>query len=85
MAVVDGRPGALLLGPRGFLRRADRADQLHSQGLGPLAGEGADAAGGGVEEDGFAALEREYLTQQVLHGQSFEHHRRRLLEADRIR
>ncbi|MNQ74424.1 hypothetical protein D3C85_891790 [compost metagenome] len=85
VAVVDGRPGALRHGPRGFLGRADGADQLYPQRLGPLAGQGADATGGGMEQDGFAALEGEHLAQQVLHGQTLEHHRRGLLEADRLR
>ncbi|MNV45978.1 hypothetical protein D3C71_1377920 [compost metagenome] len=85
MAVIDGRPGTVGLGQRGFLRRADSADQLHAQGLGPLAGQGTDPTGRGVEQDGFATLEFISLTQQVLHGQALEHHAGGLFEADGVR
>ncbi|MOA14114.1 hypothetical protein D3C78_1341980 [compost metagenome] len=72
-------------GDGGLFRRADGADQLHAQGLGPLAGQRTDTPGSGVEQDGFATLEFIGLTQQVLHGQPFEHDACGLFEADSIR
>jgi hypothetical protein len=59
-------------------------DQLQAQRLGPLAGDQAHAAGGGVEQHlvaGLQAFDRQRLLQQVLRGQALEHHGRAGLEA----
>lgn len=84
MAIVDGLPGTVLPGQARLFRRADGADQLHSKGLGPLAGEQAHAARGGMEENGFAAPQFVGLAQQVLGGEPLEHHRGGLFEVDAV-
>ncbi len=53
--------------------------------LGPLAGDQADPAGGGVEQDGLARLYPEGPAQKVLRSHAFQHHRGCLLIADAIR
>ena len=85
MAVVDGRPCPQRLGPFGLLGRAHGADQLGAQGLGPLAGQRPYTTGCGMEQDHIARLHFIGLLQQVLNGQTLEHHRCRLLEADGVR
>ena len=50
-----------------------------------MAGQGAHATGGGVEQNGFTAFELIGLAQQVLHGQAFEHGTGGLFKADLIR
>ena len=50
----------------GLLVGADGADHGHADGARPLAGDQADAAGGGVVQDRLAALERIDLAEQVL-------------------
>ncbi|GJE43567.1 hypothetical protein AEGHOMDF_2746 [Methylobacterium soli] len=67
--VAAMRPGEL-----GLLGGADGADHGGAEMLGPLAGDEADAPGGGVEQDGVAGLHREGPVQQVLGGEPLQHH-----------
>ena len=61
---------------RGLLVVAHGADHGGAQLLGPLAGDEAHPAGGGVEQDGVAGLHLDGLAQQVLGGHPLEHHGR---------
>jgi hypothetical protein len=58
-----------LLASAAFSFDPDRADQVHAHRARPLAGNQADAAGGRMEQDGVAGLERIGAPEQVLHGQ----------------
>jgi hypothetical protein len=63
------------------------ADQLQAQRLGPLAGDQAHAAGGGMEQHvvaGLQAFDRQRLLQQVLRRQALEHHAGGGVEGDAV-
>jgi len=66
---------------------AGGADELEAERLRPLAGDQADAAGGGMEDNEVAGLEafgRQRPAQQVLGRQALQHHRGAGLEGDRV-
>ena len=52
--------------------------------LGPLRQDQADAAGGGMQQDGFAGFDAIGLADQILHRQALQHHRRRGLVVDAV-
>ena len=64
-------------GDRRLLVRADGADDRRPEGLQPLAGDEADPAGGGMEQDRLARLHGVGPADQVLGGHPLEHHGRR--------
>ena len=68
VATVGAREFGLFVGAHG-------ADDGGADGLRPLAGDEADASGGGVEEDGVARLHLAGAVQEILHGHALEHHR----------
>ncbi len=72
----------MLLRQRRLFRGRDRADDLGAQGLRPLAEDEADAAGGGVHEDGLARLHPVGAAEEILRGHALQQHRRRLLVGD---
>src|SRR6185437_5583700 len=67
-----------------LLLAADGADHRRAERLGPLAGDEADAARGGMEQDGVALLHLEDLADEILRGETLEHHRRALLVGDAL-
>src|SRR5262249_57522317 len=73
------------LGDLRLLLAPDRADDGSAQRLRPLAGDQAYPARRGVEEDCVALGDLVDLSEEVLHGQAFEHHRRSLLVRDTLR
>jgi hypothetical protein len=66
------------MGPRQLrlLLRADRADDGGAEMIGPLAGDEADAAGRGMEEDRLPGADFECLAKQILRGEALQRHRR---------
>jgi hypothetical protein len=85
LLVEDDVVAAVGLRELGLVRAAGRADHRGAQVLRPLAGDQADAAGRGVEQDRVAGVDLVGLAQQVLCGHALEHHRRRLLVGDGVR
>ncbi len=85
VVVVDDVRGAMRQRQFTLLLRADGADQLHTKGARPLAGDQAHAPGCGVEQDRLAGLQRVGRAKQVLHRQALQHHGGCRLERDRIR
>ena len=86
LAVVADHVGAAVRARElGLGLAPDGADHRGAEVLGPLAGDRADAACGGVEQDGLAGLHAIGPPQQVLRGHALEHHRRGLLVADAVR
>src|SRR5207302_4558152 len=75
--VYDGVRTAVGLRQRGFFVGADSADQGHAERAGPLARDQSHPACRGMEENGFAAFQREGLTKQILDREAFQHQRRR--------
>ena len=73
------------LGDLRLLLAPDRADDGSAQRLRPLASNQAYPAGRGVEEDCLELGDLVDLSDEVLHGQTFEHHRRGLLVRDTLR
>jgi len=76
LAVVDGVVAAVRLCQFGFLFRADRADHRRADRVQPLAGDEADAAGGGMEQHGVALLDFEGAADEILDRHALQHHRR---------
>ena len=75
--VVDGVRRAVFQRQRALGRTACRADELQAQRTRPLAGDQPHATGSSMEEHevaGLQAFDGQRLLQQVLRGQSFEHH-----------
>ena len=64
-------------GQRRLFRSADDADHRRAEMLCPLAEDGADPTGGGVDQNGLARLDRKYVAQQILGSQALGDHRRR--------
>ena len=80
-----GRP--VLLGQRALGVRTCSANELQAQGFGPLAGDQAHTAGGGMEQHMVTFLQAHHwqgTAQQVLGGQALEHHGGASLEADGV-
>jgi hypothetical protein len=67
-----------------FFVRTDRADGIHAELLQPLAGDQADASGGGVPQHGVALLHPVGGGDQVMHGEALQEHRGGLLLADAL-
>jgi hypothetical protein len=82
--VDDGVVAAVGLGQRRLLVGTDGADHRGAEGARPLADDQADAAGGGMDQDGVAGLDLAGTAQQVLRGHALQHHRRTGLEVDRV-
>ena len=83
--IDDGVVAAVGAGELRLLVGADGADDRRADGLRPLAGDEADAAGGGVEEDGLARLHRVGAAQEILRRHALEHHRGGGLVVDALR
>ena len=66
---------AMRAGDLGLLLAADGADHGRAEMLGPLAHDQADAAGGGMDQDGVAGLHRIGFVQQIARGHAADHHR----------
>ncbi len=76
LAGVDDRVrAAVRLRERRLLVRAHRADHRDAKRASPLAGDEADAAGGGMEQDRLASREPTRLPKQVLDRESLQHQR----------
>ncbi len=73
------------LGDLRLLLAPDRADDGGAQRLRPLASDQAYPARRGVEENRIALGDFVDLSDEILHGQAFEHHRRGLLVRDTLR
>ena len=69
-------------GEFGFLLGADGADHRGADMVQPLAGDEADAAGGGVEQYGVALVDLEGTADEILHRHALQHHRRGSLIVD---
>jgi hypothetical protein len=86
-AVVDRVRRAVLFRARAFVIAAGGCDHDQAERLRPLARDQPDAAGGGMPHDRIARMETalwERAPQQILHGESLEHHRGAVLEIDRV-
>ena len=57
-----------------FLIRTYSADDRHAEGIEPLTRDQTDAAGGGMKQHSLAFFHLINATDQVLHGQSLQHH-----------
>ena len=75
------------IGPRELrlLFRADAADDVGAEQVGPLAQDQADATGSGIDQNIVAGLYRISPKQQVMRGESLEHHRRGGFVGDTVR
>jgi len=72
------------LGELCLLIAADGADDGGAEMFRPLAEDKTDAACRGMEQDGVAGLDAIGLTDQILHRQALEHHRRRGLVIEAV-
>ena len=73
---IDDRMSAtVVLGEFCLLIAADRADHGGTEMLRPLAQDQADTARGGMQQDGISGFNPIGLADQILHRQTFEHHR----------
>ena len=72
-------------GERRLVLRADGADDVGAERIGPLAGDQADAAGGRVDEHIHPLADLEGAVEQIFHGHALEHHAGRLLVGNRRR
>jgi len=76
LRVVDDMGAAVLARQRSLPLAAHGADHGRAEVLRPLAEDEADATSRGAQQDGIAGLHPVGLADQVLHRQTFEHHRR---------
>jgi hypothetical protein len=84
LGVEDDVLAAMGAGKLGLFFRPDSADDGGAQRIGPLAGDEADAAGRGMNEDGLAGRDLVGLAQQIAHRHALEHHRRGGLIGDPV-
>ena len=68
----------------GFLLAAHRTDNSRTEMLGPLAHNQADAAGGGMDQNGVPSLHAIGIVQQIARGHAADHHRRRRALIDTV-
>jgi hypothetical protein len=66
----------------GLFRRSHGPDDRRAQVVQPLAGDEADAPGGGMEQDRVTGLHVIGSANEVFGGHALEHHRRALLGID---
>src|SRR5262249_750750 len=85
IAVEDDLVGAVFLGEFGLVLRTDGADHVGAEIVRPLAGDEADAAGGGMDEHGVTLLPSIGTAEQILYRHAFEDHAGGLFVADLVR
>jgi len=75
---------AMRLGKLTFFIASHSTDHVDTERTRPLAGDQANATGGSVEQNRFAAFQRESAMEQVLHGQALQHHGSGCFKTDRV-